>query len=123
MSPKKPRRTAPYYSTRTPKTVYHKFLDCYEGNNIEDKYFRTGRGRRRLCKSCQQGRRGGEKGPRRLRRTTPYYSSRSRGVYHKFLDCYEGNNIEDVFFVRGKGTKRKLCRRCKKMSRGHRRAA
>lgn len=43
-----------------------------------------------------------------------YYHSSKPGtdVYHNNPNCKEGNNIENKYYARGKGNKKRLCKRC-----------
>ena len=46
-------RIPAWYSVRpTDKPVYHNNDKCTEGNNIEDKYRKTGTGGHPLCQHC-----------------------------------------------------------------------
>jgi len=46
----KKKTVAPYHSAKS--DVYHTNPDCTEGNNIEKKNLRQGKGGRRKCKKC-----------------------------------------------------------------------
>lgn len=43
-----------YHSTNPLTVVYHSNPKCTEGNNIEKRYYKTGKGnKKRLCKRCK----------------------------------------------------------------------
>ena len=43
-----------YHSVKPEIEVYHNNTECWNGNNIEKEYYRTGKGsKKRLCKTCK----------------------------------------------------------------------
>lgn len=42
------------YWHSTERDVYHNNIECYDGNNIEKKYYKSGTGSKRLCKTCEK---------------------------------------------------------------------
>ena len=45
-------KASPFHSSQNPG-VYHECSNCTEGNNIEEKYRKSGTGGGRLCKKCE----------------------------------------------------------------------
>lgn len=59
--PEKEVESAPYHSSREGTEVYHIFLDCYVGNNIEKRYRTDGMGDKTLCEICEDMKKEKEK--------------------------------------------------------------
>ena len=47
-------KVAPFHSDRPNREVYHDNNNCWDGNNIESKYRKSGKGGKKKCSTCKK---------------------------------------------------------------------
>ena len=46
-------KVEPFHSSKPGTAVFHNNSECYNGNNIERRYWTSGKGQNRLCATCK----------------------------------------------------------------------